>query len=585
MRVRNLFTLLLLFLINLFTVIAIDPFSPLFGLTSLADLYAFAPGFIDSILYLVFFVSLSLFALTKFYRDKWDGINKEGKTVAVVLGIVLAISASIWSSNSGFSLASLSFLAAFVFLGFIFLFLHYILKMFLGRNAKFATYILVYFIAFLTFPAFGDWLNNNAGWLMIILSLLFLISLIALITAFVRGFGFGGSRSSGMGGGFGPGPHDDFHDDHDIDDSRRNRETDVRDDEDLDIDREPGEEGGTSEGTDEEPGGSETSDEGGESESPGREEEALETPEGEEGETPREPENVDDLDEEKKIEEELSDLGKLLKKPLRIPARKKLKSLNVGQFASDFVFSKPPKLGKEFSIRIPAIIKHLDELRVKLNRENYQRTHPDKFKEFEDSYKKIKKAEPRINNLKRIIGDLKTAEDDRTIIRYAKGAYLDIKEIIKTNKLKTLDKQFELIFKRGHSNSKRLNQLVWKKIGHLNSEKNNEFLASSDNEKISVLNEIKAKLEDMDVLEKEFTKLYEEHAEIQDIKLISGRTWKKLFQDPKKLSFIMENANRFATGRISRLFKFFDIAYKGALNLDIELREIQKVIKEIRKDI
>jgi flagellar biosynthesis/type III secretory pathway chaperone len=558
----------------LLTVVALDPFSPLFGLTSLADLYAFAPGFIDSLLYLVFFISLSLFSLSKFYRDKGDGINKEGKMIAVVLGIALAIAASIWSTTSGFSLANLSFLAAFAFLGFIFLFLHNLLKMFLGKNAKFATYILIYFIAFLTFPAFGDWLNDNAGWSMLILSLLFLISLIVLIAAFLKGLRFGGSESSSdYFNHHSPDyhGHDDIVDGNDsragnngVDGRTGNESNDTINDADLNISEESN--------ADNDPGKKdmETDESGKESETPG---------DGEEN--PIRPETVNEKIE---IEKELSEIDKLLKKPLRIPTKKKLKSLNVGQFASDFIFSKSPKLGREFSIRIPAIIEHLTNLRSELIRNNYPRTHPAKFKEFEDSFKKIEKAKPRINNLKRIMGDIKQAEDDRTIIRYAKGAYLDIKEIIKVNKLKTLDKQFYLIFNRGYSNSKRLNQLVWKKIGHLNSEQNREFLEYSDNKRKSILTEIKDNINDMDVLEKEFTKLYEEHTELQDINLINGRTWKKLFQDPKKLSFIMENGNRFATNRISRLFKFFDIAYKGALNLDIELRKKKKTIKDIRKD-
>ena len=532
MRGRKLFTWLLLFLLNLVNVLAIDPFSPFFGLTSLAELYASAPGFIDSILYLVFFISLSLFALTKFYRDKWGETNKQGKTVAIVLGIALAIAASIWSSTSDFSLASLGFLSALMFLGFIFLFLHNILNVFLGRNSKFATYIIIYFIAFLTFPAFGEWLGENANWLMVIMSLLFLISVIALVTSFLKGVNIGRSRISGNDYSTGDINHDERFGD---------SESDVRDDEDLNIDRD----------------------------FEGRADEGIE------------PEYQ--LDKKEEILDELSDLRKLLNKSLKISSNEKIE-LNVSRFTSKFIFSKhPPKLANEVFNRSLPIIEHLKSLKTNIIRGNYQRTNHDNFNEFIISYDKIKKAEPHLKNLGRIIGGIDHVEEDRTIIRYAKGAYLDIKKIIRVKCNDYLDKEFDLIMNKGVSNSKELNKMIHKKIGNLDSEEFKEFLASSSKNKESVIQEIKDEIEERDLLDKDFMNLIDDKKIINEINLIRGNSWNSLFKNPKKLSFIMGHTDLFDSRRISIAFKCFNMSYNSILNLNIELENMKRILDTIKK--
>ena len=190
------------FLITIFTSLALSPFEPLFGSASgLGDIYSRAPALIDSILYLVFFISLCLFSLEKVF-SKGGEVNKYGKTIAVVLGIALAIAASIWSTVTGFNLANFGWLAGMLFIGFIFAAVFKIVKVLGGNNrkAEAVAYVIIYFCAFWVFPVVAE-LLAKIPWLTLIFSLLFVIALLYLFTSIFSKIKLAGGGSGCSGGG------------------------------------------------------------------------------------------------------------------------------------------------------------------------------------------------------------------------------------------------------------------------------------------------------------------------------------------------------------------------------------------------
>lgn len=162
-----------------------NAFTMVFGHQGIASLYMSYHEIIDSILALVFFLSLSLRILGERF----------GKGVASVLGIMLAIAFAVFAASTGFSIV--------VFGPIAFLIILLVLGIFVYENVQRAihnklaafcvAFVLMYtFVLMMGAALWGTWMSENA---MVgsILSLIFILALGGLIWFIFQKFFSGGS--------------------------------------------------------------------------------------------------------------------------------------------------------------------------------------------------------------------------------------------------------------------------------------------------------------------------------------------------------------------------------------------------------
>ncbi len=158
----------------------LTPLFDTFANISIAEIYLRYASIIDFFLVLVIFGSIAKFSVGKLYGDSSNGL-------AVVVGLIMAISFSFMELKYGFVLGDLGWIAIMVFLAFLAFFLYNIMTG-MGADPKFAgavLFIISYAIIAGTIPQWFEWLNHTAEY-SIGASLLVVLIHIVLITSVIK---------------------------------------------------------------------------------------------------------------------------------------------------------------------------------------------------------------------------------------------------------------------------------------------------------------------------------------------------------------------------------------------------------------
>lgn len=157
--------------------------------------------FIDAVIYFILFLSLAQMVYTKAYG------KKEGKLVAVAVGLALMFGMMIFEKNSGFNLGQLGPLSAIILLMVLGWLLYNLIQgMFNDVAASFSlTFLIMYAILMSTFSPLYKWLEAYSPLLAAILNLTMVAAFVVLIIRIIGMFG-GGNNNNNNGGGNGTTP-------------------------------------------------------------------------------------------------------------------------------------------------------------------------------------------------------------------------------------------------------------------------------------------------------------------------------------------------------------------------------------------
>jgi len=174
------------------------------------EVYTKFSFFIDTVIYLIIFLGLAKFALGKRF-------GKEGRAVVVGVGIVLALSLSLFSARAGFNIASFGPVAAIILMALMGYSVWVGIKSLEIEGVDNLTlaaiaYLLVYFGVLMAVPGAAAWINERVpviGALLALLALGFTVYIIYKMGSFVAALaGVGGRPSAGGDGEGGPGGGD-----------------------------------------------------------------------------------------------------------------------------------------------------------------------------------------------------------------------------------------------------------------------------------------------------------------------------------------------------------------------------------------
>ena len=142
-------------------------FEPFFG-WDIAGTYQNAYQFIDFALYLIFFISVTKYALAKQIDNK-----KMRNSLAIILGISFAIAMSLFGQRWGFMIGNLAPMAGLLFLAVLGMIFFKLLRD-LGEKAPGAgafAFLLLFFSITAIVPGFYNWLIDKVNFLEPLLSL------------------------------------------------------------------------------------------------------------------------------------------------------------------------------------------------------------------------------------------------------------------------------------------------------------------------------------------------------------------------------------------------------------------------------
>jgi len=193
-------------LYTLFVVLLISPvyaavfdlsyaLNPLGGL-NIAGFYLMYYQFIDAIIYLILFLSIAKFAFGKAFLTPDKKPIKEGRMIAVAVGLALTFSMVIVEMNTGFYLGQLAPVALLVFLVVLAILLYNLLQgLFEGEKAKAIsasiTYLIIYGLLVVPFGKLNQWIDQNIPLLSGLLSLASVAAFVFLIIQMFKMFGGG----------------------------------------------------------------------------------------------------------------------------------------------------------------------------------------------------------------------------------------------------------------------------------------------------------------------------------------------------------------------------------------------------------
>ena len=145
---------------------------PFFG-WDIAGTYQSASQFIDFVIYLIFFISVTRFALAKRFDAKTQ------KPVTIIVGIALAIGMSFFGQRWGFSIGSLAPLAGLVFLVVIGMMFFNLLKSMMGSapGAGAFAFLLIFFSITAIVPQFYQWIINKVPFIEALLSIAVIVAI------------------------------------------------------------------------------------------------------------------------------------------------------------------------------------------------------------------------------------------------------------------------------------------------------------------------------------------------------------------------------------------------------------------------
>ncbi len=158
-----------------------DLFSSLFGegndILDIGQLYENYHTIIDFVLLVILFIAVSRFA----FKGRF-GETGSAKTLAVVIGIILAIGAVWWMDNEGMKLGDFGKIGALVIVGLIGLAVYYLITAFGGGShrslAAAASYIFVYYTIGAVAPFVFDYIKENVSLVYVVLQVLLIVSLV-----------------------------------------------------------------------------------------------------------------------------------------------------------------------------------------------------------------------------------------------------------------------------------------------------------------------------------------------------------------------------------------------------------------------
>lgn len=148
--------------------------------------------FIDAVLYLLLFLGLTQMVYVKVYG------KKEGKLVAVAIGLALTFAMALMESRTGFRLGSLMPIGAIVLMFALFILLYNLFNgVFNDTGASLAlAFLIIYAFIMSTFSFLYQWLETNAPLLAALIQIAMIISFVVLIIKLIGMFKGGQDDSS-----------------------------------------------------------------------------------------------------------------------------------------------------------------------------------------------------------------------------------------------------------------------------------------------------------------------------------------------------------------------------------------------------
>ncbi len=161
--------------------------------TDVGKIYETYSLFIDAVLYLLLFLGLAQMVYVKAYG------KKEGKLVAVAIGLALTFAMALMESNTGFRLGSLMPIGAIVLMFVLFILLYNLFNgVFNDAGASFSlAFLIMYAFLMSMFKPLYDWLETNAPLLAALVQIAMIISFVVLIIKLVGMFKGNGSSDGG----------------------------------------------------------------------------------------------------------------------------------------------------------------------------------------------------------------------------------------------------------------------------------------------------------------------------------------------------------------------------------------------------
>lgn len=140
--------------------------------------------FIDAVLYLLLFLGLTQMIYVKVYG------KKEGKLVAIAIGLALTFAMALIESNTGFRLGSLMPIGAIILMFALFILLYNLFNgVFNDAGASFAlAFLIIYAFIMSTFSFLYRWLETNAPLLAALIQIAMVISFVVLIIKLIGMF-------------------------------------------------------------------------------------------------------------------------------------------------------------------------------------------------------------------------------------------------------------------------------------------------------------------------------------------------------------------------------------------------------------
>ncbi len=164
-------------------------FEPFFG-WNIAGTYQSASQFIDFVLYLIFFISVTRFALAKRFDAKTQ------KPITIIVGIVLAIGMSVFGRRWGFSIGDLAPLAGLLFLVVLGMMFFKLIKD-MGDSVPGAgafAFLLIFFSMTAIVPSFYSWIINKVPFLEALLSIGVLLAVFVAVKEMIGLITGGGAK-------------------------------------------------------------------------------------------------------------------------------------------------------------------------------------------------------------------------------------------------------------------------------------------------------------------------------------------------------------------------------------------------------
>lgn len=178
--------------------------------TDIGKIYETYSLFIDAVLYLLLFLGLAQMVYVKAYG------KKEGKLVAVAIGLALTFAMALMESRTGFRLGNLMPIGAIILIFVLFVLLYNLFQgIFNDAGASFSlAFLIMYAFLMSAFNPLYKWLETNAPLLAALVQIAMIISFIVLIIKLIGMFKSGKDDSgtssaattpTGGGGGGGGG--------------------------------------------------------------------------------------------------------------------------------------------------------------------------------------------------------------------------------------------------------------------------------------------------------------------------------------------------------------------------------------------